>query len=196
MILQCEEIGNDVTRQPCDKEGGQSINGELWIAGWDQHEDLVAPEQAPLFYDDRSYMNLPDEIAQPFGLDEHWKTKAGGVPYWTGGGGVTLDRAHIPLPPFEFLLQIHSRIYVDGAPPAADLIGCLVSIYEEAGDETEWKHTFPTGQRAGTCDMSLIYENGAESYGVDFVNFGSDGIAFVFIDRFSNPPEVRWHWSR
>jgi len=196
MILQCQEIGNGVTRQPADKEGGQSINGELWIVAWDRHEDAVTPEQAPLFYDDRSHLNLPDEIAQPFGFDERWNTKAGGIPYWTGGGGVTLDRAYIPCPPFEFLLQIHSRIYVDGAPPAADLIDCLVSIYEEVGSETKWNHTWPTGQHAGSCDMSLIYENGADSYGVDFVNFGSDGTAFVFIDRLSNPPEVRWHWNR
>jgi len=195
MILQCQEIGNGVTLQPADKDAGQSINGELWIVAWDRHEDAVTPEQAPLFYDDRSHLNLPDEIAQPFGFDERWNTKAGGVPYWTGGG-VTLDRSYIPCPPFEFLLQIHSRIYVDGAPPAADLIDCRVSIYEEVGSETKWNHTRPTGQHAGSCGMSLIYENGADSYGVDFVNFGSDGTAFVFIDRLSNPPEVRWHWNR
>lgn len=192
VILQREEIGNGVTPQPADREGGHSMNGELWITAWDRHEDAVTSEQAPSFYDDRSHLNLPDEIAQPFGFDERWNTKAGGVPYWTGGGGVTLDRAHIPCPPFEFLLQIHSRIYVDGAPPAADLLDCLVSIHEEVGGETKWNHTWPAGRHAG---FSLIYEKGADSYGVDFVNFGSDGTAFVFIDR-RCPPEVRWHWNR
>jgi hypothetical protein len=71
-----------------------------------------------------------------------------------------------------------------------------VTIYEEVSSETKWNHTWPTGQHAGSCDMSLIYEKGADSYGIDFVNFGSDGTAFVFIDRLSNPPEVRWHWNR
>jgi hypothetical protein len=104
MILQYQEIGHGVTRQPAGKEGAQSINGELWIVAWDRHEDAVTPEQASLFYDDRSHLNLPDEIAQPFGFDERWNTKARGVPYWNGGG-VTLNRAYIPCPPFEFLLQ-------------------------------------------------------------------------------------------
>jgi hypothetical protein len=69
MIPQCQEIGNGVTRQPAHKESGQSINGELWIVAWDRHEDAVTREQALLFYDDRSHLNLPDEIAQPFGFE-------------------------------------------------------------------------------------------------------------------------------
>jgi hypothetical protein len=59
MILQYQEIGHGVTRQPAGKEGAQSINGELWIVAWDRHEDAVTPEQASLFYDDRSHLNRP-----------------------------------------------------------------------------------------------------------------------------------------
>lgn len=44
--------------------------------------------------------------------------------------------------------------------------------------------------------MSLIFEKGAPSFGVDFANFGSDGTGFVFIDRSASPPELRWFWSR
>lgn len=195
LILQSQEIGNGVTRQPADKHGRRSINGELWIVAWDRHDDAIPPDQAPSFYDDRSHLDLADDIAHPFGFDERWSTKAGGVPYWTGAG-VTLDRASIPCPPFEFLLQIHSRTYVDGVPPAADLIHCRVSIYEQVGSETQWHHSVPSAEHPESPGMSLIYENGADCYGVDFVNFGSDGTAFVFIDRLANPPQVRWHWNR
>jgi len=198
MILQCEELGSGPTPQPLDKDGDQVINGELWIIGWESHEDQVTPEQAPLFYDDARHLDLPDEIAQPFEFDPRWNTKAGGVPYW-GGNGVTLDHARIPCPPFEFLLQIHETVYVDGAPPAADVIGCDVSTYEYVGNETRWEHTTPSDRPPGSwpeASMSLVYEKGSESYGVDFVNFGSDGTGYVFINRHSNPPEVRWFWSR
>ncbi|MBB3137765.1 hypothetical protein FHS26_005533 [Rhizobium pisi] len=195
VILRCEEIGHGLTEQPPDEDGNQSINGEVWISGWEPHDDPVPPEQVSSFYDDGDHMNLPDDIAQPFGFDSRWNTKAGGVPYWTGNG-VTLDPSSITCPPFEFLLQIHQMVYIDGAAPPADVVGCTVSIYKEIAGETEWEHHAPTKPPAASSPMSVIAEHGAQSYGVDFVNFGSDGTAFVFIDRHSTPPIVRWHWSR
>lgn len=36
----------------------------------------------------------------------------------------------------------------------------------------------------------------ADELYVDFVNFGSDGTGFIFIDRTASPPGVRWFWSR
>lgn len=195
MILPCGELEAGLTLQPPDKEGGQSVNGEFWIVGWEQHDDGVPPDQAPLFYDDRSHMNLPDELAQPFGFDGRWDTKAAGVPYWTGNG-VTLDHARIPCPPFTFLLQINQRVYVDGPPPSADQAGLPVSIYSETGGETQWQYVEPSDRSSGSSHASLIYQNGDEFYGADFVNFGSDGTGFVFIDRSADPPEVRWYWSR
>jgi len=198
ILLRREEIGSGLTLQPPDKDGDQVINGELWITGWEHHEDSVSPDLAPLFYDDARHMELPNEIANPSDFWPQWRTKAGGVPYW-GGNGVTLDHTRIPCPPFEFLLQIHETVYVDGLPPAADVVGCDVSVCEQVGEETKWEHTTPGDRPAQAwpnSPMSLVYEKGDESYGADFVNFGSDGTGYVFINRHSNPPEVRWFWSR
>ena len=195
MVLPREEIGSGLTPQPPDKEGDQVINGELWITGWERHEDSVSPDQASLFYDDVRYMKLPDEIANPFDFSPQWDTKAGGVPYW-GGNGVTLDYASIPCPPFEFLLQIHQTVYVDSEPSAVDVIGGDVAIHEnvDRGRRLEVTH-WPAGG-VGEPETSWVYENDDEMEGIDFANFGSDGTGYVFINRHSNPPEVRWFWSR
>jgi len=187
-----------LTNPPPDEDADLVINGELWITGWQLHEDAVSPDQASLFYDDRSYMELPDSIANPFDFAPKWDTKAGGVPYW-GGNGVTLDPDHIPCPPFEFLFQIHETVYLDGMPPEPDVIGCDVSSYERVGAETRWEHRTPDNRTrlpAPPSQMSIVHQKGAETFGVDFVNFGSDGTGYVFINREADPPEVRWFWSR
>ncbi len=31
---------------------------------------------------------------------------------------------------------------------------------------------------------------------VDLANFGSDGVAYIFLDRTSNPPRAAWYWNR
>jgi len=198
IILQREEIGSGLTPPPPDKDGEQSINGELWITGWQNHEDSVPPDQAALFYDDDSYMELPESIANPFDFAPQWETKVGGVPNW-GGNGVTLDHTHIPCPPFEFLLQIHETVYVDGLPPEPNVAGCDISTFERIGAETQWEHRTPDRQTSPggpKSQMSIVHQKGATSYGVDFVNFGSDGTGYVFINRDCDKPEVRWFWSR
>lgn len=198
VVLQHQEIGNTLTAPPPDEHADPVINGELRITGWQASEDAVRADQAALFYEDRSYMELPETIATPFDFAPQWDTKAGGVPYW-GGNGVTLDPVHIPCPPFEFLLQIHETVYVDGTPPEPDVIGCDVSTYQRVGAETRWEHRTPaqmSAQGSPASQMSIVHQKGSESFGVDFVNFGSDGTGYVFINREADPPEVRWFWSR
>ena len=36
----------------------------------------------------------------------------------------------------------------------------------------------------------------AEEESADFANFGSDGVAYIFIDRTAAPPNILWFWNR
>ncbi|SFB42631.1 hypothetical protein SAMN03159496_03603 [Rhizobium sp. NFR07] len=168
VVLRCEEISSGLTEQPLNKDGEQVVNDEVWIAGWGTHDDPVTLQQLPSFYHDQAHRKLPEEIAHPYDFDLGWYTKAGGAPYWTGHG-VTLDPSHTPFPPFELLLQIHETVYLEGEVPVEELVDNSINLFE---------HT--SFDRVAYC--------------VNFANLGT-GTGFIFIDRSSTPPLVRWHWS-
>lgn len=195
VLLPNDALGYGLTAQPLSRDAAQSINGEAWITAWDSFDDAVQPDQVAAFYDYRAHMALPDEIANPFDFDPRWSCKAAGVPYWTGNG-VTLEARTIPYPEFEFLLQIPEYIWLKGRPPTADAIGTVVSICRKVAGETVWEHMAPTVNQKTGAPMGIVHEEGADHYTADIVNFGSDGIGFVFINRHVTPHEVRWFWSR
>ncbi len=168
VILTCEEIGTGLTEQPLNKDGERVVNDEVWISGWDAHDDIVKAEQIPSFYDEQTFAGLPEETAHPYNFELAWYTKAGGVPYWTGHG-VTLDPDYTPCPPFELLLQFHETVYLEDDVAIEDLADTSINLYQH--------------ERFGEA-----------SYCVNFANLGT-GTGFVFIDRTASPPLVRWHWS-
>ena len=87
---------------------------ELWVHGWQTEDDRVPAELEPQYYDARFY-DLPNDLQTPHGFEGRQRTKAGGVPYWTGNGnGCLPDSAD------RMLLQINTFVYVgDGADTKA-----------------------------------------------------------------------------
>ena len=50
--------------------------------------------------------------------------------------------------------------------------------------------------RRENAPSEVQQETGESGYSVTFANFGSDGTAFVFIDREAAPPRILLFWNR
>lgn len=103
-----------------------------------------------------------------------------------------------PPPPFEFLFQLHHRLVLEGLPPPPSEAGCVVSKHQvDAAGATVWTNARPEpGELPPNAPWTILYEPPADHFWVEFTNLGSDGTAYVFIDRTQRPHEVRWIWNR
>ncbi len=196
LILHCEDLGNDLTH-PADIEmqktnpyvaisrseadGSKSIesfpvlplNGEFWITGWDEFEDGIEPSQSALYYDEVSFEDASDEEREPYrklaSTEEsafRFRTKTGGFPYWGWHG------AQPPQGNFEFLLQLDTFISIDGPLPE------------------------PKDLEKPNAPWEMQQNKERNGFTATFANFGTDGAAYIFIDRTAMPPNVIWAWSR
>ena len=69
--------------------------------------------------------------------------------------------------------------------------------FEEVNGERISSHGQPASERRlSNAPWKLFYERGSTFHDAEYTNFGSDGTAFVFIDRTQTPPVVRWLWNR
>ena len=131
-------------------------------------------------------------------IESRWRTKMGGVPYWTGNGPM-----HQPQPGYEFLFQMDSAIPFQGAAPNPDEVGGMVIVTELAGEGMEVRiarqdyHKPLPGKKKvhapWTIDVDVAKKG---EYLVGITNLGTDGTAYVFINRESNPATVYWFWNR
>lgn len=150
---------------------------ELWIESWLPSEDQIPVSQTSKFYDHREYFALPEEQQRPWGFFEQYATKFGGVPYWTNCG-----HAGFPPPPFEYLGQVNERL-------------CFPTLSED--DVTEARRSLlaaPVEDAAELLSRMETLQTGSDF--VNLANFGSDGVAYIFLDRTSNPPRAVWYWNR
>jgi hypothetical protein len=176
-----------------------SMHGEVWITGWREHEDVVSPHQSAAYIDPIAFYALPEELQFPHHFECRLATKAGGVPYWTGNGPGALPS--IPQPPYRYLLQIDSALVLRGPRPSPSAVGCDVHLVHwnpqrNAVDKTEILRA-PQTSRRENAPWDISQETGSEGeYSAAFANFGSDGTAYVFIDREKSPPDVLLFWNR
>lgn len=190
MIVKQAELTQGLTEAPAPSENreGIALNGELWITGWTEQEDGIAESLTEAFFDWEQFDALPESI-QSFGFEACRRTKSGSVPLW-GGNGI----AQHPPAPFEFLMQVGTSLCLHGPMPAADAMGCDTRINHAQGDGGH----LPVSGNAKKANAPWFaqQDEGADGFYVEIANFGSDGTAYVFIDRSTSPPRIAWSWSR
>jgi hypothetical protein len=171
---------------------GHSMHGELWITGWNEHEDAIPQDMSPAYFDPVAFDALPEKFQFPHGFDHRLSTKTGGVPYWTANGPGGLP--DIPPSPFDYLMQIDTHVFIQGRLQDPPTIGCDVYL-REANGRMERR---PVGDAARRENAPWeAYESDRDGeYVVEYANFGTDGTAYVFIDRQTSPPRALLFWNR
>ena len=167
-----------------------SMHGELWFTGWQEHEDAIPQHMSPAYFDFDRFGALPEEFQFPHHFGYRLRTKAGGVPYWTVNGP---DK--VPPRPFDYLMQIDTFLSIQGRLPDPSAIGCDVYVHRANG-ETETRRVSSVAKRENAPWSAMQEPDQADEYYVEFANFGSDGTAYVFIDRETTPPRAIFFWNR
>jgi len=202
-MLPREIVGEGLTQapQPTSERPGyawitgsapvvRSMHGELRLIGWQQHEDAIQHYMSPAYFDPYSFGQLPMEFQFPHGFNGRLRTKAGGVPYWTANGP-----AGVPPRPFDYLMQIDTFLAIEGRLPDPSAIGCNVYVRRANGQMDA--RPVPSAAKRENAPWSVMQElDRDDEYYVEFANFGSDGTAYVFIDRETTPPRVIFFWNR
>ena len=101
------ELADGPTAPPAHAEdGAPEILPELVVADWRIADDGAPAELESAFYDYGLHDGLPDEIAHPHDWASEWRTKFGGVPYWTANGAQGV-------PAGRLLLQIDNWVQLE-----------------------------------------------------------------------------------
>lgn len=198
LMLTVDALGDSLTTLPTDEplEGilGGELHGmlsELWIAGWDERDDGLDPVLAVELFDQKNWMALPESVTSAM-FDSRWRTKMGGIPYWTGNGPTEALRSG-----YEFLFQLGS-VEFHGTPPAPDEFGGMLVITETEGEGMEVRIRRQDYRRPDPSNVKLNapmieYLPADKKY---FVNLLFDGTAYCFINRRMRPADAYWYWSR
>jgi hypothetical protein len=202
-MLPRETVGEALTQAPQDtKERAantwitgiapvdHSMHGELWITGWRAHEDTIPQHMSAAYFDPHTFRALPEEFQFPHEFDYRLRTKAGGVPYWTANGPTK-----VPPRPFDYLMQIDTLLSIQGRLPDPVAIGCDVYV-RRANGQMETRRVPSMAKRENAPWSAMQELDGDVEYCVEFANFGSDGTAYVFVDRETTPPRAIFFWNR
>jgi hypothetical protein len=202
-MLPREAIGEDLTQTPQVTTErpvnawiagitpvDDSMHGELWLTGWEEHEDAIPQHMSPAYFASHTFFALPEEFRFPYDFDYRLRTKAGGVPYWTGNGP-----AKVPPRPFDYLMQIDTFLSIQGRLPDPSAIGCDVYARQPNG-QLETRPVPSVAKRENAPWGAMQELDRDDEYCVEFANFGSDGTAYVFIDRETTPPRAIFFWNR
>ena len=194
-VLDRSQLGDSLVRVPgadAELDMGGPLVGEFWLTGWQEEDDGIPAACLPEFFDERAYRTLQKEFPHVDWYGEPGRTRFGGSPRWTGNGPQTF-----PPPPFEFLGQLDNFLSLPGPAPAPDEVGCTVTEHHQAGGKPVFTNLPPAPERRRpNAPWGLLHEQGTAEHRAEYTNFGSDGTAYVFIDRSQAPPAVRWLWNR
>jgi hypothetical protein len=173
-----------VTTPDYDHDGGLGgrLNGELWVTGWTPFDDGIDASRLPEFYDEPKLWKLQEEFDYIDWFDGPHMTRAGGAPRWTGNGPQS-----VPPKPYEFLMQIDSGLYPRSELPADDVADRLARNVD-----------LPHG-RAPKAVPPWSLDEAEDRPGylcAEHANLGSDGTAYVFVDRTRTPHRFTWFWNR
>lgn len=103
-ILPRQALASGFTPAPAvPGDGPPEVLAELGITHWHAADDGAPAALEDAFYDYGLHSELPGDIAHPHDWASAWRTKAGGVPYWTANGAQQV-------PPGRLLLQIDNWV--------------------------------------------------------------------------------------
>lgn len=202
-LFQCQECfgydageGNDAVFVPV-KDLGRGLSeppapldllvGELWIKGWTKQDDGLDPALYKQIFDQKKWIQLPEDVVESM-FESRWRTKMGGLPYWTGNGPL-----HKPRRGYEFLFQLDDAIQFEGKLPSPDEVGGMVIVDKPAGKQ-DYRQPKPQDKKRNAPWHLQSAQRG--SFVASITNLGTDGTAYVFINRQSKPPKVYWFWNR
>ena len=173
-------------------EYGEPLIGEFWIDYWEQADDSIPASRMSEFFTWEQWSALVDDFPGIEWFDICESTRFGGSPRWTGNGPLSA-----PIAPFEFLLQL-TTIHFEGSAPPADAVGCPIHT-SATKDGRAYHHSneSPTeSRRKPNSPWHLSRTLNHPGFFAEYTNFGSDGTAYVFIDRAKHPHDVQWYWNR
>lgn len=114
IAVERSTLGDVATQPPTSEADAGPVLREIGIAGWAERDDGAPPELESAFYRYGTFSDLPDAIAHPHDWASAWRTKSGGVPYWTANGA----QAQPDMPPGRLLLQIDNWLELEGGGTA------------------------------------------------------------------------------
>lgn len=121
LSLPRKALGDSLTVPPDveAQEGEEELRilPELGVARWVLQDDGAPAELEEAFYEYGRHDALRDEIASPHRWASEWRTKFGGVPYWTGNGA----QGQPSIPPGRLLLQIDNWVTMDDGSLTCDV---------------------------------------------------------------------------
>ena len=188
LVLPGGELGEGLTPIPDTASEPVEMVGELWIDGWSSFEDGIDPAFGADYYESSTYRALPEDWRRSRRFEGAGDTKAGGVPLWTGNG------VHNPAPPaWRLVMQIDEGLHLPGTPPSPDEAGCDVLVSKYDG---RYRQRYATSRPKPNAPDWLSHRLGEDGYSCEVANFGSDGAAYILIDRRADPPQATWFWNR
>ncbi len=199
IMVPTEELGQGLTPLPANEDLGgvlasnDQMVGELWIEGWKEEDDGLDPVLAKELFDRDKWMQLPDTVTNSM-FESRWRTKMGGVPYWTGNGPLCKPRRG-----YEFLFQLDDSIEFQGKPPSPDGVGGMVVLTKLKGEgivRQDYRKPRPSKRKLNAPWYIDVDVSEKRKFFVAITNLGTDGTAYVFINRRSNPAKVYWFWNR
>lgn len=106
-----QSLGSTPTAAPPGEDADDStpVLPELGLMRWIEADDGALAELEDAFYDYDQHNKLPDDMAHPHDWDSAWRTKAGGVPYWTPNGAQGIPA----IPAGRLLLQIDNEVTLE-----------------------------------------------------------------------------------
>lgn len=189
-VIDQSELGDGLVQTPgYDDQLDQKLIGEFRISGWKEGDDGIPASRFPEFFNERKLWALQEEFQNIDWFDFQERTRFGGTPRWTGNGpGV------FPEPPFEFLFQLDNYLFLQGPPPKPDEAGCTVL---ELNKENKWNTANPIpSMRRMNAPWTIMHEPPKDYHAAEYTNLGSDGTAYVFVDRSRKPYTYKWYWNR
>jgi hypothetical protein len=204
VMVPVNDLGRGLTPLPSGEDlhgvlgpGLDQLVGELWIEGWNEEDDGLDPAFANELFNQDKWMELPEPVTHSM-FEHSWRTKMGGIPYWTGNGPL-----HQPQPGYDFLFQLDTAIEFHGKFPEPDEVGAPVVVTELADKGGEVRiarqdHQEPGPDKKKVNAPWMVHVDVSEKgkFLVEITNLGTDGTAYVFINRTSNPAKVYWLWNR
>ena len=169
---------------------GARLIGEFWITGWKEEDDGIPTARFSEFFDERKLWKLQEEFPKIEWFDCRMNTKFGGSPRWTGNGPMGF-----PPSPFEYLFQLDNYLYLEGPPPSPNDAGCGVTTFGDKGRVLDTSSP-DSDRRRINAPWLIMHDQSADCHYAEYTNLGSDGTAYVFVDRNRLPHEVQWFWNR
>lgn len=184
LLLPREKLGRGLLPPP----RGTRLFGEVVIEGWREFDDNMPEDWLPLFYSSKTFREASSREGGCIEFGKGLRTKFGGQPCWVVAGPDAID--HVP-GKIPFLFQTDGWIRFQGAVPDYEQIGA--DFYD---DRNSQRVVFQPKQKKVNAPWYLMTSMKEGEYIAVIADFASDGTAYVFLDRETDPPTPRWTWSR